>query len=115
MSNYACDGQSIPFDAFLRQMLNDPTVAELTDFVASYVKNNTISQTDGFKGDSMKHETEMGGNVERSPAPTEYWRQRSVHLLWRRAIWSASCGIPCIGLVTIYCFHLLLRHLDVKM
>ncbi|MGG4345383.1 hypothetical protein [Paenibacillus lautus] len=63
MSNYACDGQSIPFDAFLRQMLNDPTVAELTDFVASYVKNNTISQTDGFKGDSMKHETEMGGTL----------------------------------------------------
>ncbi|MEK4195446.1 hypothetical protein MKX34_20795 [Paenibacillus sp. FSL R5-0636] len=61
MSNYACDGQSIPFDAFLRQMLNDPTVAE--DFVASYVKNNTISQTDGFKGDSMKHETEMGGTL----------------------------------------------------
>ncbi|MEK8208115.1 hypothetical protein NST41_21135 [Paenibacillus sp. FSL L8-0696] len=63
MSNYACDGQSIPFDAFLRQMLNDPTVAELTDFVASYVKNNTISQTDGFKVDSMKHETEMGGTL----------------------------------------------------
>ncbi|WP_312149131.1 hypothetical protein [Paenibacillus odorifer] len=63
MSNYACDGQSIPFDAFLRQMLNDPTVAELTDFVASYVKNNTISQTDGFKGDSMKHETEMWGTL----------------------------------------------------
>ncbi|MGZ7440044.1 hypothetical protein [Paenibacillus sp. TH7-28] len=38
MSHYSCDGQSIPFDAFLRKMLNDPTVAELTDFVASYVK-----------------------------------------------------------------------------
>lgn len=83
--------REIPYDALLRQMLNQPTVAELADFIRSYSQEAGPAQAVLLSGEQTR-----SGNA----VVTAYGGGETGPL---RVVFHAGLG-------TMNCFHLLLEH-----